>query len=169
MLAQDISRGGNFLDTTPISFIKVYGLYFRVGVIFAKKTKAQKRENYPHANISTFTVLTSILFDLIICTHIIHFMAHVPEYLAIFKPCHCSSGPVVKLFGCGASGPNPGLIDTEIWYLIRPSPHMTKITLKQYNILIPHTQPKRVHHYRTYITVEDFLLILGKAGISYPT
>ena len=28
---QDISRGGNFHDTTPISFIKAYGFYFRVG------------------------------------------------------------------------------------------------------------------------------------------
>ena len=32
---QNISRGGYFHDTTPISFIKVYGFYFRVGVIFA--------------------------------------------------------------------------------------------------------------------------------------
>ena len=57
---QDISRGGNFHNATPISFIKAYGFYFRVGVIFAKKTKAQKRENYPHAKISTFTVLSSL-------------------------------------------------------------------------------------------------------------
>ena len=48
---QDISRGGIFHDTTPISFIKVYGLYFRVGVIFAKKTNARK-----NMKISTFTV-----------------------------------------------------------------------------------------------------------------
>ena len=39
---QDISRGGNFHDTAPISFIKAYGYNFRVGVIFAKKTKARK-------------------------------------------------------------------------------------------------------------------------------
>ena len=31
---------GNFHDTSPISFIKAYGLYFPEGVIFAKKTKA---------------------------------------------------------------------------------------------------------------------------------
>ena len=31
--------GGNFYDTTPISFIKAYGFYIQVGVIFAKKTK----------------------------------------------------------------------------------------------------------------------------------
>ena len=37
---QDISRGGNFHDITHISYIKAYGFYFRVGVIFAKKTKA---------------------------------------------------------------------------------------------------------------------------------
>ena len=35
---QDISRGVNFHDTTPISFIKTYGLNFCVGVIFANKT-----------------------------------------------------------------------------------------------------------------------------------
>ena len=39
---QDISRGGYFHDTTPISFIKAYGFYFRVGVILAKKTKTRK-------------------------------------------------------------------------------------------------------------------------------
>ena len=54
---QDISRGGNFHDTTPIPFIKAYGFYFRVGVVFAKKTKRKKRKNYPHAKISTITVI----------------------------------------------------------------------------------------------------------------
>ena len=53
---QDISRGGNFHETTPISFINAYGFYFRVGVIFAKKTKARKTRKLPHAKISTFTV-----------------------------------------------------------------------------------------------------------------
>ena len=54
---QDFSRGVIFtLLLPPISFIKAYGFYFHVGVIFAK-TKAQKRENYPHAKISTFTVV----------------------------------------------------------------------------------------------------------------
>ena len=48
--------GGNFHDTTYISFIKAYGFYFRVGVIFAKMTKSRKLENYPHGKISTFTV-----------------------------------------------------------------------------------------------------------------
>ena len=46
---QDISLGGNFHDTTPISFIKEYVFYFDVGVIFPKKTKAWKlspRENF---------------------------------------------------------------------------------------------------------------------------
>ena len=53
---QDISRGGDFHDTSAISFIKAYRFYFRVGVILAKKTIARKRENYPHAKIFTFTV-----------------------------------------------------------------------------------------------------------------
>ena len=39
---QDISRGGNFHDTTHISFIKAGGFYFRVGVIFAMKNKSAK-------------------------------------------------------------------------------------------------------------------------------
>ena len=46
---QDISRGGNFHDTTPISFIKVYGYYVRVGVIFCENVKSRKlppRENF---------------------------------------------------------------------------------------------------------------------------
>ena len=33
------SRGGNFHDTTPISFTKANGFHVSVGVIFAKKTK----------------------------------------------------------------------------------------------------------------------------------
>ena len=44
---QDISRGGNFHDSTHISFIKANGFYFRVGVIFAKKTKSRKPRKLP--------------------------------------------------------------------------------------------------------------------------
>ena len=44
---QDISRGGNFYETTPISFIKECEFYFRVGVIFAKKTRARKTRKLP--------------------------------------------------------------------------------------------------------------------------
>ena len=44
---QDISRGGNFHDTTPISFIKTYGFYFSLWVIFAKKRKARKTRKLP--------------------------------------------------------------------------------------------------------------------------
>ena len=57
---QDISRWGNFHYTSPISFIKASGFYFRVGVIFEKRTKARKRENNPHAKISTFTAIHSL-------------------------------------------------------------------------------------------------------------
>ena len=39
---ENISRGGNFHDSTPISFIKAYWFNFHMGVIFAKKTNAQK-------------------------------------------------------------------------------------------------------------------------------
>ena len=34
---QNISRGGNFHNTTPISFMKAYGFYFRVGVMLCIK------------------------------------------------------------------------------------------------------------------------------------
>ena len=44
---QDISHGRNFHDTTPTSFIKAFGFYFRAGVIFAKKTKARKTRKLP--------------------------------------------------------------------------------------------------------------------------
>ena len=54
---QDISRGGNFHDSTPFSFIKAYGFYFRVGVIFAKKTKARKtRKLPPRENFHVYSI-----------------------------------------------------------------------------------------------------------------
>ena len=54
---QDISHGGNFHDTTSISFIKAYGFYFRVGVIFPKKTKGRNTPwKLPHTKISMFTL-----------------------------------------------------------------------------------------------------------------
>ena len=59
---QDISRGGNFHDTTPFSFIKAYGSYFRVGVIFAKKTKARKTRKLPPRE--NFHVYSSLLFQI---------------------------------------------------------------------------------------------------------
>ena len=39
---QDLSRGGNFHDTTPISLIKSYELNFCAGEIFAKKAISRK-------------------------------------------------------------------------------------------------------------------------------
>ena len=54
---QDISRGGNFHDTTLISFIKAYGFYFRVGVIFAKTTKSRKtRKLPPRENFHVYSI-----------------------------------------------------------------------------------------------------------------
>ena len=44
---QDISRRGNFHHTTSISFITAYGFYFRMGVIFVKKTKVLKTQKLP--------------------------------------------------------------------------------------------------------------------------
>ena len=57
---QDISRGGNFHDSPPISFIKAYGFYFHLGVIFAKKTKARKTRKLPPREI--FHVYSTITF-----------------------------------------------------------------------------------------------------------
>ena len=54
----DISRGGNFHYTAPISFIKASGFYFCVVVIFAKKTKARKtRKLSPRENIHFYSTL----------------------------------------------------------------------------------------------------------------
>ena len=66
---QNISRGGNFHDTTHISFKKAYGFYFRVGVIFAKMTKARKtrklppRENFHVYSKRIITVCAGLLFS----------------------------------------------------------------------------------------------------------
>ena len=46
MLARHFTWG-YFHDISPIFFIKAYGFYFCVGVIFAKKTKARKTRKLP--------------------------------------------------------------------------------------------------------------------------
>ena len=49
---------GNFHDTTHFSFIKAYGFYFTRGGNFGRSSQnREKREDYPHAKISTFTVV----------------------------------------------------------------------------------------------------------------
>ena len=58
---QDISQGGNFHETTPISFINAYGFYFRVGVISRRRKKREKRENYPHANVHVYSTSKNII------------------------------------------------------------------------------------------------------------
>ena len=59
----DISQGGNFHYTSPISFIKGYVFYFRVGVIFAKKTTARKtRKLPPHENFHVYSITNMILY-----------------------------------------------------------------------------------------------------------
>ena len=60
--SQDISRGGNFQDSTPISFIKAYGFYFSVGVILARKTKAQKTRKLPPRE--NFHVYSTIMLSM---------------------------------------------------------------------------------------------------------
>ena len=42
-----VSRGGNFHDTTPISFIKAYGFYFRMGN-FWEEDKSLKNAKITH-------------------------------------------------------------------------------------------------------------------------
>ena len=49
---QDISRGGNFHDSTPIFFIKAYGFNFRAGVFreeyqSAKNAKISPTRKFP--------------------------------------------------------------------------------------------------------------------------
>ena len=62
---QDISRGGNFHDTAYISFIKAYGFYFRVGVIFAKKTKAKNAKITPTQNFPRLQYLMNEKINII--------------------------------------------------------------------------------------------------------
>ena len=52
-----IFAGGKFSDSPPISFIKAHGFYFCVGVIFAKKTKAQEtRKLPPRENVHIYNI-----------------------------------------------------------------------------------------------------------------
>ena len=58
---QDISRGGNFHETIPISFINAYG-FFTWGQFSRRRKEHEKRENYHHAKISKFTVFPGLQF-----------------------------------------------------------------------------------------------------------
>ena len=61
---QDVSRGGNFHDSTHISFIKTYGFYFRVGVIFTKKTKSlNTRKLPPRENFHVYSIVNINVFQ----------------------------------------------------------------------------------------------------------
>ena len=62
---QDSSPGGNFYDT-PISFVKAYGFYFCVGVIFVKKTKVQKNTQKlpPRKNVHVYSKYMYIILCL---------------------------------------------------------------------------------------------------------
>ena len=78
---QNISRGGNFHETTPISFINAYGFYFRVGVILVKKTKARKKRKFPpRENFHIYSIW-----------NILHFLLIKPSYL-IFSYCPFNKG-----------------------------------------------------------------------------
>ena len=62
---QDISRWGDFHHSTPISFIKAYGFYFHVGVIFVKNTKARKTQKLPpceNCHVYSTHVLQDLFF-----------------------------------------------------------------------------------------------------------
>ena len=71
---QDISRGGNFHDTTHISFIKACGFYFRVGVTFAMKAKARKaRKLPPRENFHVYSMFPDFEFRTSLGTSILLF------------------------------------------------------------------------------------------------
>ena len=65
---QDLSRGGNFHDISPISFIKSYGFNFPAGEIFAKNAISQKtrklppRENFHVYSTTSRRVLKNAIF-----------------------------------------------------------------------------------------------------------
>ena len=46
-----------FMILLPFSFIKAYGFYFRMGVIFARKTKVGKMRKYrPSENFHVYSI-----------------------------------------------------------------------------------------------------------------
>ena len=53
---QDISRGVNFHDTTPISLREAYEFYFRMGVIFAKRKAQKPRKLLPRENFQIYSI-----------------------------------------------------------------------------------------------------------------
>ena len=54
---QDLSRGGNCYDSTHISLIKSYGLYFRVGEMFVNKAISRKmRKLFPRENFHVYSI-----------------------------------------------------------------------------------------------------------------
>ena len=63
---QDLSRGSNFHETSPISLIKPCGLYFGVWGFLRRRQFRDKRENYPYAKVATCTVgsLSYVPYDL---------------------------------------------------------------------------------------------------------
>ena len=59
---QDISRGGNFHDSTPISFKKAYGFYFPVGGYFREEDKSAKNAKiHPKKNFHVYSNLLDII------------------------------------------------------------------------------------------------------------
>ena len=72
---KDISPGGYFHDTTPMSFIKANRFYFRVGVIFvkpkARKTrKLSQSENFHVYSQTKWTFLTVFLTSTLYLLHL---------------------------------------------------------------------------------------------------
>ena len=101
---KDISLGGNFHDCTPISFLKAYGFYFRVGVIFAKKTKSRKTRKLPprvnfhvYSNIMQYkcvSLRSSVCFSHVSCTSL-HMHWHF-QCSFTYRHCHISCSFISK-------------------------------------------------------------------------
>ena len=78
---QDLLRGGYFHNTTPMSFIKAFGLYICVGVIFVKKTKTRKtRKLPPRENFHVYSIIRCVTY--ISCRYAL--ISHLPT--DIFMP-----------------------------------------------------------------------------------
>ena len=54
---QDISMEGNFHDTTTISFIKEYGLYFYAGVNIREDKSAKNAKIPPRENFHVYSII----------------------------------------------------------------------------------------------------------------
>ena len=60
------------------------GFIFAWGLFSQKRSKREKRENYPHAKITTFTVFNILLSEYQVCS-VISYGVMINVFILIFK------------------------------------------------------------------------------------